>query len=59
MQECPKREEFDRKAEQCRRKYQQNINWIKAAQNAKKEKEAELGGNTNAPASMTMPNLRY
>ena len=59
MLECPKREEFNRKADQCMRKYQQNYAWIKAAQNAKKEKEQELGGNINAPASNQMPNLRY
>ena len=59
MMECPKREEYNRKADQCMRKYQQNYAWIKAAQNAKKEKECELGGNINAPASSQMPNLRY
>jgi len=47
------------KAEQCHRKFTQNKAWIKAAQQAKKEKEENLGGNTNAPASTQMPNLRY
>lgn len=51
MKECPKREEFMKKAEQCHRKFSENKSWIKAAQQAKKEKECELGGNINAPAS--------
>jgi hypothetical protein len=45
--------------EQCHRKFNQNKAWIKAAQQAKKEKEEQLGGNVNAPASSQMPNLRY
>jgi len=56
---CPKRSEHERKADQCRRKYQQNMNWIKAAQAEKKKREEEVGGNINAPASSQMPNLRY
>jgi hypothetical protein len=59
MDECPKRAEHDKKAEQCHRKFNQNKAWIKAAQQAKKDKETELGGNINAPASSQMPNLRY
>ena len=59
MKECPFKEEHQRKMEQCHRKFTQNKAWIKAAQNAKKEKEVELGGNINAPASQVMPNLRY
>ena len=59
MKECPKREEFMRKAEQCHRKFSENKQWIKAAQQAKREKESDLGGNTNAPSSSQMPNLRY
>lgn len=59
MKECPRREEFEKKAEQCHRKFSQNKAWIKAAQQAKKAKETELGGNINAPDSNQMPNLRY
>jgi pyruvate/2-oxoglutarate dehydrogenase complex dihydrolipoamide dehydrogenase (E3) component len=59
MLECPNREEFNKKMEQCHRKFTQNKAWIKAAQQAKREKEEKLGGNTNAPASQQMPNLRY
>jgi hypothetical protein len=51
MKECSMREEFEKKAEQCHRKFSQNKAWIKAAQSAKRAKESELGGNINAPAS--------
>jgi len=59
MEICNRKEEHDRKASQCHRKFTQNKAWIKAAQAAKKAKETELGGNCNAPASNQMPNLRY
>lgn len=59
MLECPKREEHERKMEMCHKKFSQNKQWIRAAQQAKKEKEDQLGGNVNAPCSNQMPNLRY
>ena len=59
MQSCNRREEHERKAEQCHRKFTHNKAWIKAAQAAKKQKEQEMGGNINAPGSSQMPNLRY
>lgn len=59
MKECPKKEEHCRKMEQCHQKFSQNKKWIRAAQEAKRVKESELGGNTNAPDSRQMPNLRY
>jgi uncharacterized coiled-coil DUF342 family protein len=31
MKECPKREEFEKKADQCHRKFTQNKKWIRAA----------------------------
>ena len=39
MKECPRREEFEKKAEQCHRKFSQNKAWIKAAQQAKKAEQ--------------------
>ena len=59
MKDCPKKEEHCRKMEQCHQKFSQNKKWIRAAQEAKRAKESELGGNTNAPDSRQMPNLRY
>ena len=48
-----------RKKEQSHDIFQKNKDWIRAAQQAKKEKEDLLGGNMNAPTSDNMPNLRY
>jgi hypothetical protein len=56
---CPKRLEHERLAAQSHQKFTQNKKWIKSAQNAKKLKESELGGNVNAPTSSQMPKLRY
>ena len=42
MQSCNRREEHERKAEQCHRKFTHNKAWIKAAQAAKKQKEQEM-----------------
>ena len=39
MEICPRREEFNRKAEQCHQKFTANKSWIRAAQQEKRRRE--------------------
>lgn len=59
MEHCDRLDEHHRKADQSHRKYEENQKKIKAALEKKRKKEAEMGGNVNAPASRVMPKLKY
>ena len=59
MKICPRRDEFKQKAAQCHEKFTSHKTMIRKQQEGKRRREAEFGGNINAPESNVLPMLRY